>query len=65
MGKIKILYIIPNFDTAGSGIHLLSIAKRLDSDLFEPQIACRFDRGGIFQEVRNTGIKIYLIDYLN
>ena len=63
MEKIKILYTIPNFDTAGSGIHLLSIAKRLDSDLFEPQIACRFDRGGFFQEVRNTGIKIYLIDY--
>ena len=63
MGKIKILYTIPNFDTAGSGIHLLSIAKRLDSDLFEPQIACRFDRGGFFQEVKNTGMKIYLIDY--
>ena len=61
--KIRVLYTIPNFDTAGSGIHLLSIAKRLDSDLFEPQIACRFDRGGFFQEVRNTGIKIYLIDY--
>ena len=63
MGKIKILYTIPNFDTAGSGIHLLSIAKRLDFDLFEPQIACRFDRGGFFQEVKNTGMKIYLIDY--
>jgi len=63
MEKIKILYTIPNFDTAGSGIHLLSIAKRLDSDLFEPQIACRFDRGGFFQEVKNTGMKIYLIDY--
>ena len=62
MKKIKILYTIPNFNTAGSGIHLLSIVKRLDSDLFEPQIACIHDLGDYFQEVKNTGIKIHLID---
>ena len=54
MKKIKILYTIPNFNTAGSGIHLLSIVKRLDPDLFEPQIACIHDLGDYFQEVKNT-----------
>ena len=33
--KIKILYTIPNFDTAGSGIPLLKIANNLDKNYFE------------------------------
>ena len=49
--KIRILYAIPNFDTAGSGIPLLKIAKKLDKNCFEPHIACLHDRGDLFQEV--------------
>ena len=33
--KIKILFTIPNFDTAGSGKALLNIALRLDREKFE------------------------------
>ena len=34
MTKIKILYTIPNFDTAGSGKVLYDLAKYLDKDKF-------------------------------
>ena len=60
--KIKILYTIPNFDTAGSGIPLLTIAKNLDNKLFKPEIACLHDRGDLFKEVKQSGIKVHLID---
>ena len=43
--RLKILYTIPNFDTAGSGIPLLKISSSLDTNYFEPQIACLHDRG--------------------
>ena len=60
--RIKILFTIPNFDTAGSGIHLFSIAKILDKNIFNVEIACKHDRGIFFQVVKNTGIKIHFID---
>lgn len=60
--KIRILYAIPNFDTAGSGIPLLKIVNNLDKDYFEPQIACLHDRGDLFQEVLKSDIKVHIID---
>lgn len=62
MEKIKILYTIPNFDTAGSGIPLLKIATSLDTNYFHPQIACCHDRGDLFQEVKNSGLEVHIID---
>ena len=62
MKKIKILYTIPNFDTAGSGVPLLKIATSLDTNYFEPQIACLHDRGELFQDIRESDIKVHLID---
>ena len=60
--RLKILYTIPNFDTAGSGIPLLKIASSLDKNYFEPSIACLHDRGELFQNVKNSGIKIHILD---
>ena len=60
--KLKILYTIPNFDTAGSGIPLFKIASQLDGNAFEPEIACLHDRGDLFQKVKSSGIKIHLIE---
>lgn len=48
MKKIKILYMIPNFETAGSGIALIKVAKRLDPKKFEPHICCFRDDGKLF-----------------
>ncbi len=36
MGKIKILYTIPNFKTAGSQYVLISLFERMDKSVFDP-----------------------------
>jgi len=61
--KIKVLFTIPNFDTAGSGKALLKIAINLDSNLFEPHIACFHDRGKFFKTVKESGIPTHIIQY--
>ena len=60
---IKILFTIPNFDTAGSGKALLNIATRLDRENFTPEILCKHDRGAFFQTVKSSGIKVHIFDY--
>lgn len=62
--RIKILYTIPNFDTAGSGKAMLEVATRLDKDVFEPHIMCLHDKGIFFEVVKKSGIPIYIYDYL-
>lgn len=58
-----ILFTIPNFITAGSGLALLSIAKRLDRQLFDPAI-CVLKRGGdLDQEVERLGIPLIEADF--
>ena len=62
MEKIKILYTIPNFDTAGSQKPLFEIAKLLDKNKFIVEIVCLHNRGYFFQKVLQSGIKIHIID---
>lgn len=62
MHKPKILYTIPNFDTAGSGKVLYDLAKGLDKEQFEVHIACSHNRGAFFNEVEQLGIPIHIID---
>lgn len=64
MKKIRILYTIPNFDTAGSGRALLNIAQGLDKNKFEPHILCLHNKGAFFETVKNSGIKMHVFDYL-
>lgn len=64
MKKVKILYTIPNFDTAGSGKALLNLALGLDKDKFDPHILCLHDKGAFFETVKNSGIPIHIFDYL-
>jgi len=64
MRKIRIVYTIPNFDTAGSGIALLKLVSRLDRDRFEPCIVCLHDRGALFQTVIASGIPVHIYPYL-
>ena len=63
MAKIRLLYTIPNFDTAGSGKALLKIAQRLDKSVFEPHICCFHDKGAFFQAVKESGIPVHLFTY--
>jgi len=60
---IKILFTIPNFDTAGSGKALLHVAKRLDPNLFEVHIACMHAKGAFFKTVEQSGIPIHILNY--
>ena len=57
--KLKILFTIPNFDTAGSGKALLNIAKNLDKNIFEPHICCAHDKGSFFEFVKKSGIPVH------
>ena len=58
--RLRILYTIPNFDTAGSGKALLNIAKNLDRHKFEPEICCSHDRGTFYKTVLLSGIPIHI-----
>ena len=58
--KIRILFSIPNFDTAGSGKALLNIATRLNNNQFEPHICCNHDKGEFFSTVKSSGIPIHI-----
>lgn len=64
MRKIRIVYTIPNFDTAGSGIALLKMATRLDTQRFDPCIVCMHDRGVLFKTAMASGIPILIHPYL-
>lgn len=63
--RIKVLFTIPNFDTAGSGKALLKIAKGLNKELFDVQIACFHSRGIFFEKVKESGLKVHLINYVS
>lgn len=56
--RIKILYTIPNFDTAGSGRVLYDLAKGLDPNKFDISIACRHNRGSFFKEIDSLGPRV-------
>lgn len=61
--KKKILFTIPNFDTAGSGKALLKIARGLNPGEFEPHIACFHTRGLFFGEVEKSGIPVHVLPF--
>lgn len=65
MRKTRILYAIPNFDTAATGNAMLKLATRLDRERFEPMIVCTHDRGRFFDVVRESGIPFHIFPYLS
>jgi glycosyltransferase involved in cell wall biosynthesis len=60
---IRVLYTIPNFDTAGSGKALLNIAEGLNKLRFEPHILCGHGRGNFFKTVEASGIPVHVFEY--
>ncbi len=60
--KWKILFTIPNFDTAGSGRALLNLCSRLDKNLFDVYISCSHSKGFLFKKVISSGIPFYIND---
>lgn len=65
MKKIKVLFTIPNFDTAGSGKALLNLALGLDASQFEAEILCLHNKGVFFKEVEKSNLKIHVFNYLS
>jgi glycosyltransferase involved in cell wall biosynthesis len=63
--RIRVLYTIPNFDTAGSGKALLNIAMGLDKNKFEAHLLCSHSRGAFFEVVKESGISVHIFDYLS
>jgi glycosyltransferase involved in cell wall biosynthesis len=61
--KLKILYTIPNFDTAGSGKVLYDLAKGLNPDYFEVAIACNHNKGDFFKNIEALGFPIYFVGH--
>ncbi|MGB5982876.1 MAG: glycosyltransferase [Nonlabens sp.] len=61
--SIRILYTIPNFDTAGSGKVVYDLVKGLDKSKFEPQILVKHTRGKFFKEIEKLGVPIHIMDY--
>ncbi|MBL8007067.1 MAG: glycosyltransferase [Ignavibacteria bacterium] len=58
--KIKVLYTIPNFNTAGSGKALINVISRLDKNIFEPGICCRHEKGELFKAAEELNVPIYI-----
>ena len=61
--KIKILYTIPNFDTAGSGKVVYDLVRSLDKNKFSPEICCFHNRGVFFKEVEKLGVPIHIFNF--
>lgn len=61
--RIRILYTIPNFNTAGSGKSVYDLVKGLDRTVFEPEICCFHNKGNFFKEVEKLNVKIHLFPF--
>lgn len=58
--KLKILFTIPNFDTAGSGKVVYDLISGLNRSKFDIAIAVDHSRGDFFKEVEKLGVPIYV-----
>ncbi|QXP78215.1 MULTISPECIES: glycosyltransferase [Winogradskyella] len=61
--KIKILYTIPNFNTAGSGKSVYDLVKNIDKDIFDPEICIFHNKGDFYNEVEKLDIKIHIFPF--
>ena len=61
--KIKILYTIPNFNTAGSGKVVYDLVNNLDRTIFEPEICCFHHRGAFMEEIEKLEVKVHIFPF--
>ena len=62
MKKIKILYTISNFHTAGSGKVVYDLVKHMDNNQFEVEIACGSSDGDFYKVVSTLGLPIHVFE---
>ena len=61
--RIRILYTIPNFNTAGSGKSVYDLVEKLDRTIFEPEICIFHSEGVFFKEVEKLDVKIHVFPF--
>ena len=61
--RIKVLYTIPNFHTAGSGKSVYDLVKGLDKNIFDPEICIFHTKGEFYKEVEKLGVKIHVFHF--
>lgn len=61
MKKVKILFTIPNFTTAGSGREMVNIIYRLDKNLFDVTVAVESPGGTLYDELLQNGHKVLVM----
>ena len=61
--RIKVLYTIPNFSTAGSGKSVYDLVEKLDRTIFEPEICVFHNDGAFFKEVEKLNVKIHIFPF--
>ncbi|WP_136480579.1 glycosyltransferase [Cognatitamlana onchidii] len=61
--KIKILYTIPNFDTAGSGKVVYDLVKGLDKTVFSPEICVFHTKGAFFKKIEALNVPIHVFQF--
>lgn len=57
--KIRILYTIPNFVTAGSGQAMVNIIDRLDRNRFEPTVVVEKLGGDLVDHLEASGVRVF------
>ncbi len=60
--KIKVLYTISNFDTAGSGKVVYDLAKGINKEKFDVHIACSKDTGALFASIEELNLPIHIFN---
>ena len=58
--RIRILYTIPNFNTAGSGKVVYDLVNGLDKTKFDAEIACGNDSGHFFKTIKDLEVPIHI-----
>lgn len=62
--RIKILFALRNFTTAGSGREMFNIVERLDKTIFEPWIAVEKEGGALLEEIRSKGYPVLVMPFI-
>ncbi|MCR8666357.1 glycosyltransferase family 4 protein [Aestuariibaculum sp. M13] len=60
--RIRILFTISNFNTAGSGKVLYDLVRYLDKEVFDVAIACGDRKGTFFKTIENLGLPVYIFE---
>lgn len=61
--RIKVLYTIPNFDTAGCCKVVYDILDKIDKTEYDVEVMVKHNRGKLFKEVQKLNVPIHIYNY--